>query len=254
MKKYILTLVAIVTVFYIGCDDKGCKNGNVNSLDMVQVKGGTFTMGCTPEQSNDCDSDENPAHKVTLSDFSIGKYEVTQKLWKEVMDANPSEFKGDDLPVESISWEEVQTFILMLNKKTGKKYRLPTEAEWEYAARGGNNSKGYKYSGGNDVAHVAWYDGNSGGTTHSVGTKEPNELGIYDMSGNVWEWVNDWHDKNYYGSSPEANPGGPSSGFLRVLRGGVWHDFAQHCRVANRFGNAPGDRYISFGFRLALSP
>jgi len=254
MKKHTLILAAIVTLFCIGCNDKGGKNVNVSSLDMVHVKGGTFTMGCTPEQGNDCDSDENPAHKVTLSDFYIGKYEVTQKLWKEVMDDNPSEFKGDNLPVENINWEEIQTFILMLNKKTGKKYRLPTEAEWEYAARGGNKSKGYKYSGSNDVVYVAWYDGNSDEATHPIGTKEPNELGIYDMSGNVWEWVNDWHDGYSSGSSPEINPTGPSSGSLRVLRGGVYHDFEQHCRIANRFGNSPGDRYISFGFRLALSP
>ncbi len=238
-----LILAVVATVFCIGCKDKDGKNENVNSLDMVRIEGGTFTMGCTAEQGSDCDSDENPAHKVTLGDFSIGKYEVTQKLWKEVMGANPSRFNGDSLPVDNVSWEDVQVFILMLNKKTGKEYRLPTEAEWEYAARGGNKSKGYKYSGGNDIAHVGWYEGNSGRTTHPAGTQKPNELGIYDMSGNVWEWVNDW-----YG----PYPAGSSSGASRVLRGGGWSLNVQRCRVAHRGHDTPDSHGSVSGFRLAL--
>jgi formylglycine-generating enzyme required for sulfatase activity len=222
---------------------------------MVFVKGGTFTMGCTSEQS-DCDSDEKPTRRVTVRDFYIGKYEVTQKEWRDVMGSNPSSFKncGDDCPVESVSWNDVQEFIRKLNQKTGKKYRLPTEAEWEYAARGGSQSKGYKYSGSNNIDNVAWYTGNGGSKTNPVGRKQPNELGIYDMSGNVWEWVSDWYGSNYYGSGVNNNPTGPSSGSYRVDRGGSWFNFALICRVANRDYGHPDGRDSGLGFRLALSP
>jgi formylglycine-generating enzyme required for sulfatase activity len=225
------------------------------SKQFVPVSGGTFTMGCTAEQGNECESDEKPAHSVTVNDFSIGKVEVTQGLWTAVMGSNPSNFEGDsNLPVESVSWNAVQEFIQKLNTMTGKKYRLPTEAEWEYAARGGKSGKGYKYSGGNNIDEVAWYDGNSSSKTHPVGTKQANELGIYDMTGNVWEWVSDWYGENYYSSSPGSNPTGPASGSHRVLRGGSWPDDAGYCRVSIRSYNNPGIRYSNLGFRLAVSP
>jgi formylglycine-generating enzyme required for sulfatase activity len=190
-------------------------------IEMVLVKGGTFTMGCTAEQGSDCFDWEKPAHKVTLSDFYIGKYEVTQAQWIAVMGSNPSRFSDcENCPVEWVSWEDVQDFIQKLNTKTGLNYRLPTEAEWEYAARGGAQSWGYKYSGSNNVDEVAWFSDNSGKKTHPVGTKKANELGIYDMSGNVWEWCYDWY--GYYSSEAKTNPKGASSASLRVLRGGSW--------------------------------
>jgi len=220
------------------------------SFDMIFVEGGTFTMGCTSEQGADCYWDEKPAHKVTVSDFHIGKYEVTQAQWKAVMGSNPSYFKGDDLPVENVSWNDVQEFIKKLNAQTGKNYRLPTEAEWEFAARGGNQSKGYKYSGSNNLDEVAWYSGNTH-QTNPVGTKAPNELGIYDMSGNVLEWCSDW--KAEYSSSSKSNPQGPATGFHRVFRGGSWGNFAGSVHVSFRCINAPLNRGSSLGFRLACS-
>ena len=185
------------------------------SIDMVRVEAGTFTMGATPEMENPND-DEMPTHQVTLTnDYYIGKYEVTQALWQAVMGYNPSEFMGDNLPVENVSWEESQEFISKLNRITGKKFRLPTEAEWEYAARGGNKSRDYQYSGSNNLSDVAWYTQNSDSKTHAVGTKQGNELGIYDMSGNVWEWCQDW--KGTYSSSSQVNPTGANSGSFRFL-------------------------------------
>ena len=214
--------------------------------NMVYVEGGTFTMGAKTYKS------EKPAHSVTLSSFYIGKYEVTQSLWKAVMGSNPSNRKGDNLPVENVSWNDCQTFLRKLNAMTGKNFRLPTEAEWEFAARGGNLSRGYQYSGSKKIDDVAWYRNNSGSKTHNVGTKAPNELGIYDMSGNVWEWCQDWYG-DYHGYS-QTNPTGPSSGSFRVFRGGSWfNNFAWLCRVAYRAGGTPDGRDISLGFRLALS-
>ena len=221
------------------------------NIEMVFVKGGTFTMGATAEQGSDASSNEKPTHSVKLSDFYIGKYEVTQAQWKAVMGTNPSNWKGDNLPVENVSWNDIQEFITKLNAQTGKKYRLPTEAEWEYAARGGNQSKGYKYSGSNSISNIAWYDANSNKMTHIVGQKSPNELGIYDMSGNVWEWCQDWFGN--YSSSFQTNPIGPSSSSYRVLRGGSWSYVARTCRVSIRGYSKPADRYNRHGFRLALS-
>jgi formylglycine-generating enzyme required for sulfatase activity len=218
--------------------------------DMVFVQGGTFKMGGTSEQGEDCDDDEMPVHDVTVSDFYIGKYPVTQRQWTQVMGTNPSKFLGDDFPVETVSWNDVQEFIEKLNKQTGQSFRLPTEAEWEYAASGGNQSKGYKYSGSDNVDEVAWYRENSGGKTHPVGTKLPNELGIYDMSGNVSEWVNDWYGK--YTAEAQENPQGPSEGDIRIKRGGHYITWAIGCRVSDRPGHYPDTRNHATGFRLAL--
>ncbi len=223
--------------------------GNVR-FEMVRVEGGTFTMGATAEQGSDASEDEKPAHQVTLSSYMIGKTEVTQALWQAVMGSNPSNFKGSNLPVEEVSWEDCQTFIRKLNALTGKNFRLPTEAEWEFAARGGNNSRGYKYSGSNTLSNVAWYGDNSSYKTHPVATKAPNELGIYDMSGNVYEWCSDWYSS--YSSSSQYNPTGPFSGSRRVNRGGSWHSIARDCRVSNRVNDDPALRYYGLGLRLAL--
>ena len=212
--------------------------------NMVWVAGGTYTMGATSEQGSDAYSDEKPAHAETVGGFYLCKYEVTQKLWSAVMGSNPSNWKGDNLPVEMVSWDDCQEFINKLNELTNNKYgfRLPTEAEWEYAARGGNRSRGYKYSGSDNVGSVAWYVGNSGDRTHAVGGKSPNELGLYDMSGNVWEWTaSKWCD--YYNS--------PRNSSRRVLRGGSWGDRARHCRVSIRCYYDPGYWGDYRGLRLA---
>ncbi len=221
------------------------------SLEMIAVEGGTFTMGATPEQGSDANNIEKPAHSVTLSDYYIGKFEVTQELWEAVMGSTPSFFKGNKLPVESVSWDDCQTFIRKLNSLTGKNFRLPTEAEWEYAARGGNRSRGYKYSGGNNISDVAWYDDNSGSMTHAVGTKSPNELGIYDMSGNVSEFCQDLYGS--YCSGSQTNPQGPSSGSYRVYRDNSCYDNARRCRMSYRYGREHGAANIAIGFRLAAS-
>jgi formylglycine-generating enzyme required for sulfatase activity len=226
-------------------------------FEMVFVEGGTFWMGAqsadpnAPNYDTKADDDESPVHQVTLSDYCIGKYPVTQAQWKAVMGSNPSYSKGDNLPVETVSWNDVQDFICELNRQTGKNYRLPTEAEWEFAARGGNSSRGYKYSGSNDVGSVAWYDENSGNKTHLVGTKQASELGIYDMSGNVWEWCNDWYGS--YSRNSQTNPKGASSGSYRVFRGGSWSNYARYVRVSYRYGIYPVFRYYYLGFRLASS-
>lgn len=220
---------------------------------MVQVTGGAFTMGCTSEQGSDCYRDENPSHRVILSTFSISKYEVTQAQWRKVMGSDPPElaFPGcDECPVESVSWNEVQEFLRKLNAQTGKNYRLPTEAEWEFAARGGTLSQGYKYAGSNNLSEVAWYTDNATSKTHPVGQKQPNELGLYDMSGNVYEWCQDW--KGDYSSSTQTNPTGAGSGSNRVYRGGGWYAGAGNCRVSYRYGYSPSYRSFNLGFRLAL--
>ena len=219
------------------------------SFTMVYVPGGTFTMGATSEQGSDAWNDEKPTHSVMLSSYYIGQTEVTQALWTAVMGSNPSEFRGDRRPVESVSWNDCQTFISRLNAKTGKNFRLPTEAEWEYAARGGH-SGGSKYAGSENISNVAWYDDNSGGETHNVATKSPNGLGIYDMSGNVWEWCQDWYGN--YSSSSQTNPKGPSNGGYRVYRGGCWYFSARLCRVSDRCFNTPSYSSYLLGLRLVL--
>lgn len=229
---------------------------NPYPFKMIFVPGGTFQMG-----SNEYD-DEKPIHSVTLSDYYIGETQVTQGLWKAVMGDNPSRFKkGDDYPVECVSWNDiVNKFLPELNRQTGKNFCLPTEAQWEFAARGGNKSKGYKYSGSNNIKDVAIYDkvsyylgeNNPNYGTHAVKSKSPNELGIYDMSGNVWEWCHDWYNENYYKDSPSSDPTGPSSGSSRVLRGGSWYNYADYCRVSGRFNYYPDYGRSYFGMRLAL--
>lgn len=219
--------------------------------NMVYVSSGTFTMGATSEQGSDAESDEKPTHSVTLSSYYICKYEVTQALWRAVMGSNPSYFKGDNLPVERVSWNDCQTFINRLNSYTGRNFRLPTEAEWEFAARGGNYSRHYKYSGSNYIGDVAWYGDNSDSRTHPVGTKQPNELGLYDMSGNVYEWCSDWYGS--YSSYSQSNPTGPNGGSCRVERGGCWYCFARFCRSSFRNGGTPGGSSYGLGLRLVLS-
>ncbi|MCB9267773.1 MAG: formylglycine-generating enzyme family protein [Lewinellaceae bacterium] len=223
---------------------------------MILVEGGTFMMGSEDKEAYD---DEKPIHEVALDSFYIGKYPVTQALWKAVMsdDNNPSYFKGADRPVEQVSWEDAQEFLQKLNGLMGRSYRLPTEAEWEYSARGGQNSEGYKYAGSNKLKEVGWYSDNSHGETNIVGLKYPNELGVYDMSGNVREWCQDWYSGNYYEECHRQgkvyNPQGPDQGTSRVLRGGSWFSSPLRCRCASRFSNAPRLRHRGHGFRLCLS-
>ena len=226
------------------------------SFKMIQVQGGTFNMGAQSTNSSGTNYDseaydnESPVHSVTLSTYCIGETEVTQALWTAVMGSNPSNFSGDNNPVESVSWNDVQTFITRLNDLTGRNFALPTEAEWEYAARGGNQSHGYKYSGSNTIGDVAWYSGNSSSQTHAVKTKAPNELGLYDMSGNVYEWCQDWYGS--YSSGAQTNPTGPSSGSNRVRRGGGWFNDARLCRVSFRSHSSPAFSSDNLGFRLLL--
>ena len=222
------------------------------SIEMVRIEAGTFTMGATPEMKEPLDW-EKPAHQVTLSnDYYIGKYEVTQALWQAVMGYNPSNFKGDDLPVENVSWNVCQLFISKLNSMTGRMFRLPTEAEWEYAARGGNKSNGCQYSGSNNISDIAWCEGYSKESqTHPVGSKMPNELGIYDMNGNVYEWCQDWY--YIYSSSPQTNPKGTSKAAGRVCRGGSWCDSAWSCRLSSRNIDSPEYYDNEHGLRLVLS-
>ena len=220
------------------------------TFTMVAVESGTFTMGATPEQGDDALDAEKPAHQVTISSYAIGQTEVTQARWEAVMGTNPSRFSGrPENPVEGVTWLDCQAFVTQLNQLTGKHFRLPTEAEWEYAARGGNKSQGYKYAGSNDINEVAWYTDNST-STQPVGTKKANELGLYDMSGNVWEWCQDYYGD--YSSEAQTNPTGPEGGSDRVRRGVGWNGSAVSARVSHRSSRAPTYKYNSLGLRLAL--
>ena len=214
---------------------------------MVYVSGDTFQMGST---DSDAYNEERNVHSVTLSSYRLGQFELTQELWEAVMGSNPSYFKGPKRPVENVSWKDCDDFIKELNRLTGQNFRLPTEAEWEYAARGGKNKDSYKYSGRRDIADVAWYREISSSKTHDVGQKSPNSLGLYDMSGNVWEWCYDLYGD--YPSGHQSNPKGPDSGSRRVIRGGSWNDSARQCRVSYRYGSTPSYRSSSVGFRLCL--
>lgn len=219
------------------------------SFTMIKVDGGTFQMGATKEMKK-WFGDEKPVHQVTLSTYYIGETEVTQELWQAVMGSNPSNFKGNRRPVEQVSWDDCQEFIKRLNQKTGQHFRLPTEAEWEFAARGGTKSRHTQYSGSSNLNDVAWYEDNSSSTTHDVKTKQPNELGIYDMTGNVYEWCQDWY--RGYSSSAQTNPTGPTSGSSRILRGGDWSTPAGNFAVSIRWYIYPSRRTWNFGFRLVL--
>lgn len=227
---------------------KGSRTFNVNGVEftMIKVEGGTFMMGSDDAEARE---KEKPVHQVTLSDYYIGQTEVTQALWQAVMGSNPSWFKGNNLPVECVSWTDCQNFIGKLNQITGENFSLPTEAQWEFAARGGNYSKGYKYSGSDNLDAVAWCWGESSGwTTHPVGTKQANELGIYDMSGNVWEWCYDWYGP--YSSVAITDPTGTSSGSYRVFRGGSWCSDAASCRCTYRRSYSPTNALNFLGLRL----
>ena len=220
------------------------------SMEFIFVKRGCFEMG---DVFGDGDSDEKPAHEVCVDDFYLGKYQVTQGQWEKVMGHNPSSFKGGDNPVEMVTWSDVQRFIERLNSKSDRKYRLPTEAEWEYAARSGGKKE--KYAGTNqdgELGEYAWYLDNSGNQTQPVGKKRPNGLGLYDMSGNVWEWCADWYDAHYYQNSPRYNPRGPRNGTFRVLRGGSWYTARKDVRTVNRIWYGPAGENNTIGFRLLL--
>lgn len=250
---------------------------NVKGVEfkMIRVEGGEFMMGATVEQEGDVWDDERPAHKVSLDSYYIGETQVTQALWEAVMGVSIQEQSqkgiwsndlrgvGDNYPMYYISWNDCQEFVKRLNQLTGKQFRLPTEAEWEYAARGGNKDRlrgnkdrlrGYRYAGSNNLSEVGWYEDNSDRATHPVAQKQANELGLYDMSGNVWEWCNDWFDSNYYSNSLQHNPQGATSSDSRVFRGGCWCNGAWSCRVSQRCsGNPIYDRTKGIGMRLALS-
>lgn len=253
MKKYLFSIIIILNVSLTFCQSKHAETIDGATFNMVAVEYGTFQMG-NPNGL----TDEKPVHSVTLNGFYMMDTEVTQGQWKAIMGDNPSRRKGDDLPVEQVNWDAVQTFISKLNTKSGKTYRLPTEAEWEYAARGGIKSKGFKYAGSNNIDDVAWYNENSSGTTHKVATKQPNELGLYDMSGNVNEWCNDIFMPNYYAISPLNNPEGAFLGTHRVIRGGCFNlpsDFSRTTRRGLTSQNKTyDDKYIFYiGFRLVHS-
>jgi formylglycine-generating enzyme required for sulfatase activity len=216
--------------------------------NMVVVPGGCFLMGSA---SKDADRNEQPVHEVCVDGFSLCRYQVTQGLWKAIMGVNPANFqKGDSYPVEQVSWHDARVFIGKLNTLTGRRYCLPTEAEWEYAARSGGKNE--RYAGSDSKYAVGCVSGKGLGTTHPVGTKSPNGLGLYDMSGNVWEWCSDWYGGDYYASSPHNNPQGPSFGTYRVVRGGCWEDREQNLRTAARSWFGPNNRYFGVGLRLAL--
>lgn len=228
------------------------------AFDMVYVEGGTFVMGCYGEHENICDDDEVPAHKVTVNSFYIGRFEVSQDLWDAVMEYNPSHFKGNKRPVECVSWYECETFVNRLSELTGYEFRIPTEAEWEFAARGGNNSKHYFYSGSDTANKVSWFASDKLDLkktikkgTQNIGLKAPNELGVYDMSGNVYEWCYDWFGLYYM--RHETNPTGPQNGTYRVGRGGSWINPGEYCRVSYRSYSPPGNGYYYLGLRLVMT-
>ncbi len=279
MKKLVSILLLSMMLLTVNAQEERTFSANGVTFKMKYVVGGTFTMGATKEQGSEAEEKEKPIHKVTLTDFYIGQTEVTQALWMAVMGSNPSEFRGYDRPVENVTWDDCQAFIAKLNELTGARFRLPSEAEWEYAARGGSKSKRFKYAGSNNYSLVSWSaDAVESALakdvpytldvvasdetmptaeevtrcTSFVGMQAPNELGIYDMSGNVWEWCNDWFDESYYRVSPADNPKGPSSGTNRVLRGGSWRSGEWYSRVSNRNADVPGYSYSTVGFRLAL--
>ena len=250
IRKLIFFIVVAVAMVDVAVTQPRTYSAHGVEFVMVKVEGGNFTMGHKSRRGKDKYKKERPAHNVTLSSYYMGETEVTQELWTAVMGSNPSNFAGGNRPVEQVSWNDVQLFIQKLNRLTGMNFRLPTEAEWEFAAHGGNYCKGYKYSGGS-MDDVGWCAENSGMETHDVKSLEANELGIYDMSGNVAEWCNDW--KGPYDGSIKQNPQGAAFGTYRVLRGGSWIDNVFQCRITARDSAKPEYANKSNGFRLALS-
>ncbi|MDR2473248.1 MAG: formylglycine-generating enzyme family protein [Tannerella sp.] len=264
--RYLFILLILISCSRDEPDNQPVKT---SYLELALVQGGDFVMGCSAEECKY--KAELPAHQVTVSDYYISRYEVTQQEWTDIMGENPSYFDDDaSLPVERVSWEDIvgtegesevikgityysNGFIYRLNKMTNKQYRLPTEAEWEYAARGGNKNRGCIYSGSNVIDSVAWYWNNSGDRTHPVGRKSANELGLYDMSGNVWEWCSDYYGA--YSSSPQTDPQGVVSGSCYVIRGGSWVITSDYARVSFRtdYYSWPSRRQNYLGFRLAMS-
>lgn len=238
-----ITLMSLLSIFF----GYGFVLAEFN-IEMAYVKGGCFKMGTDSESVR---QNEKPAHEVCLSDFKIGIHEVTQAQWKAVLDGNPSIFPGDRRPVDNVTWEGAQEFIKKLNLKTGKRYRLPTEAEWEYAARSGGRPEKWPGTNGREqLGNYSWYNANSREETHDVGTLQPNGLGIYDMGGNVWEWVQDWYDDSWYKESPKDNPQGPKNGTVHVCRGGSWNDSPNSFTATRRKGDELPKQGI-IGFRLA---
>ena len=238
------------TNYYQSNDVQTITIGNV-SFDMIKVVAGSFIMGCTSEQEPDCNKNELNKNSVTISqNFYIGKFEVTQELYEAVMGVNPSKRKFSNRPVEQVSWYDAINFCSELSRLTGRNFTLPTEAEWEYAARGGEKTTKAKYSGSASVTIVAWYEKNSKKQTNQVGQLRANELGIYDMSGNVWEWCLDWYGK--YSGTAQTDPVGPESGSYRIIRGGSWNNDASHCRVSFRDSYSPGFIRDDLGFRVVL--
>ena len=219
-------------------------------FNMIHVQGGSFSMGATAEQTIHVMDKEKPVHTITLDDYYIGQTEVTQALWEAVMGSNPSQHVGDNLPVEMVTWEDCHRFTNKLQELTGLPFRLPTEAEWEYAARGGQQSTGFQFSGDSILKNVGWYGKNALHVTQYVGSKQMNELGLYDMSGNVWEWVEDWMGD--YSEEPQTNPRGPEKGEDNIMRGGSVYSFDWCCRISVRRDMLPGHKFKDIGFRLAL--
>ena len=252
MKKSLLILAALLVSITAWAEEPTVKEITANGVTfkMVEVKGGRFNMGGTCEQFG-CEDDEFPIHVVTLGDYYIGQTEVTQELWSAIMNENPSGFQGDDHPVERVTWQSCQDFVSRLTAITGIEFRLPTESEWEFAARGGLNTHYYQYSGSDNLDEVGWYGGNDGGTTHPVGLLKPNELGIYDMTGNVFEWCQDYYGD--YDMMPAESPTGPESGETRVRRGGSWGGSTHGTRVSFRIYELENIRYNYIGLRLAAT-
>ncbi len=255
---FVASSLAIAILFCIPFSvGAGQKKTYTNSIGMefVKIKPGCFMMG-RDANFEDGANDELPRHKVCITKtFYLGKTEVTQAQWVAVMGSNPSKFKGRNNPVEMVSWEDVQRFIRLLNRKEGgNHYRLPTEAEWEYACRAGTTTAYFFGDDAGMMPQYAWYWDNSGERTHPVGLKRPNPWGLYDMHGNVWEWCRDWYDQNYYSNSPSTDPTGPSTGRFRVARGGGWVSFAGYLRSAIRYSDSPGVRGDGLGFRLLREP
>lgn len=247
--KYLVKSMVILVIM-LPVTTLAQNTNNPSEIEMIFVEGGTFQMG-SDENDEYAERIEKPKHEVSVSDFQIGKYEVSQRLWENIMETNPSQIKGKALPVTNVSWNDVQEFIKRLNKMTKKKYRLPTEAEWEYAARGGNQSQGFIFIGSNNSDSVAWHFDNSDKTPHEIGSKQPNELGIYDMGGNIQEWVNDWYGG--YSNDTQTNPTGPKSSKIgKILRGGSYAILPEYGRPAWRCVSNPTFCSPFIGFRLAM--